>query len=35
VKSLAEFQKIFDDGCARRLMGQTVDVFFFNIQWQA
>jgi hypothetical protein len=26
VKSLAEFQKIFDDGCARRLMGQTVDV---------
>ncbi|CAK9871326.1 unnamed protein product [Sphagnum jensenii] len=26
VKSLAEFQKIFEDGCARRLMGQTVDV---------
>ncbi len=26
MKSLAEFQKIFEDGCARRLMGQTVDV---------
>ncbi len=26
MKSVAEFQKIFNDGCARRLMGQTVDV---------